>query len=219
MGVVNNEIRIAGLEANTAGIMTSVRAIEATTAGLMTSVRNASAAAAAAQETASAAAGAVTTLSSTVGGLVTDETKYNSPIFKYIECDYETNKTGAELFDMILGALYDNAGADTDFINILQLQVSVRAVGGTEEFNIMNNAYSNVVTKRNVNPAGTQPFDALRIVGWDYTHNKQCYMERTRNGGRVWECANIANITTTSFSEYFIYLWYEIKKPYSVAAD
>ena len=38
MGVVNNKIALMGLEANTAGMMSSVRAIEATTAGLMTSV-------------------------------------------------------------------------------------------------------------------------------------------------------------------------------------
>lgn len=218
MGVVNNEIRIAGLEASTAGIMTSVRAIEATTAGLMTSVRNASAAASAAQETANSAAGAVETLSGTVGGLVTDDTKYNTPIFKYIE-GFETSKTGAEIFDMILGALYDNAGTDTDYINILQLQVSALAVGGQETFYIMDNAKSNVVTKRNVNPAGTQPFDMLKIHGWEDTNSKQCYMERTRNGGRVWECANILNIINTSFSEYGVYLWYELKKPYSVATN
>ena len=212
MGVVNNEIRIAGLEATTAGIMTSVRVIEATTAGLMTSVRNASAAAA-------AASGAVEALSGTVGGLVTDETKYNSAIYKYVGADGGTAKTGADIFDMILGALYDNAGADTDFINILQMQVSVRAVGGQEEYIIMDNAKSNVVTKRNVNPAGTQPFDVLKIAGWDTTYNKQCYMSRKRNGSRVWECTNIPNINSTSFEDYYVYLWYEIKKPYSVATD
>lgn len=212
MGVVNNEIRIAGLEASTAGMMSSIRVIEATTAGLMTSVRSAAAAASAAQE-------AVETLSGAVGGLVTDETKYNTPIYKYIE-GFETSKTGAEIFDMILGALYDNAGADTDYINILQLQVSARAVGGSEEYPIMDNAKSNVVTKRNVNPAGTQPFDMLiKIAGWDSVRDKHCYMQRTRNGGRVWECPNILNIINTTFSEYYVYLYYELKKPYSVATN
>lgn len=198
MGVVNNEIRIAGLEASTAGIMSSVKS---------------------ASDAAAAAQGAVETLSSTVGGLVTDETKYNSPIFKSISGDYETAKTGAEIFDMILGALYDNAGADTDYINILQMQVYVMAVGGSEGYDIMDNAKSNVVSKSSINPAGTQPFDILKVKGYDFIHNKSCYFSRTRNGGRVWDCASVANILTTSFIEYDVYLWYELKKPYSVATN
>lgn len=215
MGVVNNAIRISGLEASTAGIMTSVSripVIEANLAGVMTSVRSAANAASAAQE-------AVNTLSGTVGGLVTDETKYNSTIFKYIGGDSETAKTGAEIFDMILGALYDNAGADTDYINVLQMQVEVRAVDGAENFNIMDNAKSNVVPKRSINPAGTQPFDIFKMTGYDKVKGKVCYFSRTRNGGRIWECESVANIISTSFIEYDVYLFYELKKPYSVASN
>ena len=183
MGVVNNEIRIAGLEANTAGIMTSVNfmaysmiGIEANIEGVMTSVNSMK--------------------------QVID--KYNKIIYKTAE-ETEESKTGSEIFDIVLSLLYDNAGVDTDFVNLLSLSILAIPHGGYDT-NLMQEAKMNPVTKAAFNPSGTGHPAFVISGGTSYL------MRRNRQGTKTWTAPDITNILNTTFDEYHIYLMYELKQ-------
>ena len=183
MGVVNNEIRIAGLEATTAGIMTSVNSIASSMVGIEANIEG---------------------VMTSVNSMKQVMDKYNRLIFKTVE-ETEESKTGSEIFDIVLSLLYDNAGVDTDFVNLLSLSILAVPHGG-DDTNLMQNANMNPVTKASFNPSGTGHPSFVINGASSYT------MRRVPNGTKTWTAPDISNILTTTFDEYYIYLMYELKQ-------